>query len=253
MNSITSNRKIKLWAVAVWLILWQAASMAIGQEILLVSPVAVLGCLGGLIRTGDVWMSILFSFVKIIGGFLAGIAAGTLLAGLARAFRWVGDLLEPFVQTIKAIPVASFIILVLIWIPSRNLSIVITFLMVFPVIYTNIRAGLESMDDQLLEMAQVFGLPAMTRIRYIYVSQVLPYFRSGCSLALGLCWKAGVAAEVIGIPDRSIGEKLYNAKIYLNTPELFAWTLVIIVISVVFEKVFLSVIDRLVGKLERMG
>lgn len=198
-------------------------------------------------------MSILFSFVKIIGGFLAGIAAGTLLAGLARAFRWVGDLLEPFVQTIKAIPVASFIILVLIWIPSRNLSIVITFLMVFPVIYTNIRAGLESMDDQLLEMAQVFGLPAMTRIRYIYVSQVLPYFRSGCSLALGLCWKAGVAAEVIGIPDRSIGEKLYNAKIYLNTPELFAWTLVIIVISVVFEQVFLSVIDRLVGKLERMG
>ncbi len=198
-------------------------------------------------------MSILFSFIKIIGGFLAGIAAGTLLAGLARAFRWVGDLLEPFAQTIKAIPVASFIILVLIWIPSRNLSIVITFLMVFPVIYTNIRAGLESMDDQLLEMAQVFGLPTMTRIRYIYVSQVLPYFRSGCSLALGLCWKAGVAAEVIGIPDRSIGEKLYNAKIYLNTPELFAWTLVIIVISVVFEKVFLSVIDRLVGKLERMG
>lgn len=198
-------------------------------------------------------MSILLSFLKIIGGFLLGITAGTLLAGLSACFRWIGDLLEPFVQTVKAIPVASFVILVLIWIPSRNLSIVITFLMVFPIIYTNVCNGLGSMDSQLLEMAEVFRLSPLIRIRYIYVSQVLPFFRAGCSLALGLCWKAGVAAEVIGIPDHSIGEKLYEAKIYLNTPDLFAWTLVIIIISVVFEKVFLKVIDGIVGILERMG
>lgn len=253
MISITANKRIKLWAVAVWLILWQLASMAIGQEILLVSPVVVLVRLGALIRTGDFWMSILLSFLKIIGGFLLGITAGTLLAVLSARFRWIGDLLEPFVQTVKAIPVASFVILVLIWIPSRNLSIVITFLMVFPIIYTNVCNGLGSMDSQLLEMAEVFRLSPLIRIRYIYVSQVLPFFRAGCSLALGLCWKAGVAAEVIGIPDHSIGEKLYEAKIYLNTPDLFAWTLVIIIISVVFEKVFLKVIDGIVGILERMG
>ena len=90
------------------------------------------------------------------------------------------------------------------------------------------------------------------RIRYIYVSQVLPFFRTGCSIGLGLCWKAGVAAEVIGIPDGSIGEKLYNAKVYLNTPDLFAWTVVIVLISLLFEKLFLAMVDGAVIRLERM-
>ena len=77
-------------------------------------------------------------------------------------------------------------------------------------------------------MAKVFRVNLRRQIRYIYVSQVLPYFLSACRLSLGMCWKAGVAAEVIGVPSGSIGEKLYNAKIYLNTPDLFAWTIVII-------------------------
>ena len=123
----------------------------------------------------------------------------------------------------------------LIWIPSRNLSVFISFLMVLPVIYTNILEGIQQTDSKILEMAKVFQVNPGRKIRYIYVSQVLPYFLSACRLSLGMCWKAGVAAEVIGVPSGSIGEKLYNAKIYLNTPDLFAWTIVIIVISFVFE------------------
>ena len=129
----------------------------------------------------------------------------------------------------------------------------ISFLMVFPVIYTNVLDGISQTDRGLLEMAEVFGIPFGRRLRTIYVSQVLPYFRTGCSLALGLCWKAGVAAEVIGIPQNSIGENLYNAKIYLDTPALFAWTLVIICISVLFEKGFLRAVECLVQRLERLG
>ncbi len=135
-------------------------------------------------------------------------------------------------SAIKAIPVASFIILVLIWVPSRNLSIVISFLMVLPVVYTNVLNGIASTDRKLLEMAQVFRVPLSRRIRYIYLSQLLPFLRTGFSLSLGLCWKAGIAAEVIGIPKGSIGEKLYEAKVYLQTADLFAWTLVIVLISV---------------------
>ena len=108
------------------------------------------------------------------------------------------------------------------------------------------------MDAKLLEMAEVFDIPESVRIRYIYVQQVLPFFRTGCSVGLGLCWKAGIAAEVIGIPDGSIGEQLYEAKVYLNTPDLFAWTVVIIVISLVFERLFLWIVDRLVYRMERM-
>ncbi|HJC89403.1 MAG TPA: ABC transporter permease subunit, partial [Candidatus Mediterraneibacter excrementigallinarum] len=134
-----------------------------------------------------------------------------------------------------------------------NLSVIISFLMVFPVIYTNVRDGIRSMDPRLAEMAEVFEIPVLLRVRYIYASQVLPFFRAGCSLALGLCWKSGIAAEVIGLPENTIGENLYNAKIYLNTPDLFAWTLVIVAVSVLFEKVFLKLIDLAAKRTGRMG
>ncbi|MFR8023128.1 ABC transporter permease [Eisenbergiella massiliensis] len=175
-----------------------------------------------------------------------------MLASLSAAFRFVRDLLAPAMAAIKAVPVASFIILVLIWVPSRNLSVVISFLMVLPVIYTNVLGGILSTDRKLLEMAQVFRIPLFRRIRYIYLSQLLPYLRTGFSLSLGLCWKAGVAAEVIGIPKGSIGEKLYEAKVYLETPDLFSWTLVIVLISVIFEKLFLRFIDKTVALIEKM-
>lgn len=256
MISTTANKKknrtIRLWAVAVWLLVWQAVSTSIGQEILLVSPVVVLKRLTLLIQELSFWQSIGFSLIRILGGFLLAMSVGSVSSGLSAKFRRIRELLAPAVLTVKAVPVASFIILVLIWVPSRNLSVVISFLMVFPIIYTNVLDGILSTDPRLLEMASVFEVPKRVQIRYIYVSQILPFFRTGCSIGLGLCWKAGVAAEVIGIPDGSIGEKLYNAKVYLNTPDLFAWTVVIVLISLVFEKLFLAAVDKIVCHLERM-
>ena len=221
MISITADRsdkkkrKIKIWAVVFWLLVWQGVSQVLGQEILLVSPVSVLRRLLELAVTADFWSSIAFSIIRIMGGFLLAAFLGILLGALAAGVSPVRQLLEPAVLTIKSIPVASFVILVLIWVPSENLSVVISFLMVFPVIYTNVLNGIESTDRKLLEMAEVFRISLPRRICYIYASQVLPFFRAGCSIALGLCWKAGVAAEVIGIPDGSIGERLYMAKVYL--------------------------------------
>ena len=238
--------------MAVWLLVWQAVSTSIGQEILLVSPVVVLKRLTLLIQELSFWQSIGFSLIRILGGFLLAMSVGSVSAGLSARFRRIRELLAPAVLTVKAVPVASFIILVLIWVPSRNLSVVISFLMVFPIIYTNVLDGILSTDPRLLEMASVFEVPKRVQIRYIYVSQVLPFFRTGCSIGLGLCWKAGVAAEVIGIPQNSIGENLYNAKIYLDTAELFAWTMVIICISVLFEKGFLKLIDFLVVRLNSL-
>lgn len=248
-----NKRKIKIWAVTVWLVIWQAVSMWIGQEILLVSPVTVLSAFIKLMAEKVFWLSVASSLLRITGGFLLAVIVGTILASLAAVFQKVQEFLEPFIVTVKSIPVASFVILILIWVSSRNLSVVISFLMVFPIIYTNVLDGINHMDMQLREMAEVFQIPAARRIRWIYLSQIMPFFRTGCSLGLGLCWKAGVAAEVIGIPQNSIGENLYNAKIYLDTAELFAWTMVIICISVLFEKGFLRLIDFFVLRSNSMG
>lgn len=235
---------IKIWAVIVWLLIWEVVARLIGQEILLVSPIAVLCRFFGLAVTKEFWKAVIFSFSRIIGGFFLALLAGTVLAGISSVSRRVKELLAPPIAVIKATPVASFIILILIWVSSRNLSVIISFLMVLPVVYTNVLQGIESTDRQLLEMAEVFQVTRIKKMRYIYALAVIPFFKTACSIALGLCWKAGVAAEVIGIPDGSIGEKLYEAKVYLETPDLFAWTLTIIVLSVCFEKVFLFFMDK---------
>ena len=195
-------------AVFFWITIWQFASMYLGQEILLASPVSVVRKLFELSFTGNFWQSVGFSFMRIVTGFLLAMFLGIFLAVLAYWSKTVEILIAPVIAVVKSTPVASFIILCLIWIPSRNLSVFISFLM------------------------------------------VLPYFLSACRLSLGMCWKAGVAAEVIGVPSGSIGEKLYNAKIYLNTPDLLAWTIVIIVISFVFEKCFLGIVSRIVYMIE---
>ena len=231
------KRNLSLWAVLFWLLVWQAGSMALHSDILLVSPLRVLQTLLALIQTTRFWSSLLGSMGRILGGFLLAAALGTLLAALAARFKRVEELLAPLVLAMKTVPVASFIILALIWFGSRNLSVFIALVMVFPVMYTNVR---------------VFKIPALRRIRCIDLPQVMPYFRAGCTLGLGLCWKAGVAAEVIGMPVPSIGERLQQAKVYLDTPELFAWTLVIVLMSVGFEKLFMAALGALERRLTRL-
>ena len=189
--------------------------------------------------------------LRILGGFLLACVLAVALAALSARLRWVRDLLSPLVAVVKAVPVVSFIILALIFFSSENLSLLISALMVFPPVYLNVLEGIGHTDVQLLEMARVFRVPLARQLRGIYLPAVLPYFRSAVSLGLGLCWKSGAAAEVIGLPDGSIGERLYEAKVYLNTPDLFAWTVVIVLVSLVFEKLFLFLLDRLVARLER--
>lgn len=177
--------------MAVWLLVWQAVSTWIGQEILLVSPVVVFRRLTELVRETEFWQSIGFSLVRILGGFLIAMAAGILAAGLSARFRRIRELLAPAVLTIKAVPVASFVILVLIWVPSRNLSIVISFLMVFPILYTNVLDGILSTDSKLLEMVQIFEVPKAVQIRYVYVSQVLPFSGQGVRWLLDFAGRQG--------------------------------------------------------------
>ena len=230
-------------AVGFWLVLWQCAAMAVGQEVFLVSPLQALRTLAGLLPRADFWQRVGFSSGRILLGFGLGVAVSVLLAVGAQRWQGVEQLLAPVMQT----PVASFIILALVWVRGANLSVLISFLMVLPVLYGAVRTGIRSADPKLLEMAAVFRLPLRRRLKAVWLPAVLPAFRQGCSTALGICWKSGVAAEVIGLPNGSIGDALYRAKITLATGELFAWTFVIILLSAAFEKLFLALLDRLTG------
>ncbi|MBQ7485955.1 MAG: ABC transporter permease subunit [Clostridia bacterium] len=243
---------LKPWAVLIWLAVWQLASMAIGKEILLVSPLRTVTKLAELSAHPAFWLAVLYTLSRIALGFFLGAVLGILLAILSVRFEPVRSLLAPVMLAIKTVPVASFIIVALIWFSSKKLSILISFLMVLPIIYTNVQSGILAVDRQLIEMARVFHVPLIRRIFFVHMPQVLPYFRAGCSLALGLCWKSGVAAEVIGMPVGSIGERLQQAKVYLDTPDLFAWTLAIILVSLLFERVILLLIACLERRLRHV-
>ena len=250
MKKLNLNKTLrKSFSISLWLIIWQVVSIVIGKELLIASPTAVGKSLFSMIGDGGFWNTLWFTLLRISLGFLLGMILGVLLGIVAsKSVIWREIMAAPM-SVIKSVPVASFIIIALIWINSKNLSVFISFLMVLPIFYTNTLKGIECVDKKLLEMSKVFKVGTARKLRYIYIPEVMPYFISSATLSLGLCWKAGIAAEVIGIPTGSIGESLYQAKIFLNTSDLFAWTIVIIFISVIFEKFFLFLLSKLEGKI----
>lgn len=235
----------KILSVATALLLWQLVAVIISEEVLLVSPVKVFIRLSELIFEKSFWSAILFSFIRITSGFFIAIIIGTLLAIIAYRFKFAEVFLWPYISIIKSTPVASFIILCLIWLSSSTLPIFISTIIVIPIVYTNMLAGFKSTDKKILEMAEIFNLSFKKKLLFIYLPKIKPHFISACTVSIGLAWKSGIAAEIIGIPSGSMGEMLYNAKLYLATADLFSCTVAIIVISILFEKLVLLIINKL--------
>ncbi len=233
---------IKLSVLCFWILVWEALSRIINQELFLPSPKSVFLTTYELSKSSKFWISIANSFKRIILGFVLGLAAGSILAILSYKNRIIYELVSPLLKVIKATPVASFIILALVWISPDNLSVLIAFFMVLPVSFSNILYGLESTDEKLLEMAKVFHIGRWDRIKAIYFPAVMPFVVSAISIGLGFSFKSGIAAEVIGKPRNSIGLNLYEAKLYFMIKELFAWTIVIILLSVLFEKIMMRIL-----------
>lgn len=241
----------KAAAIVFALAVWQTGAMLLNKKLLLVTPIAVAQRLVSLCVEAGFWQTVAFSFARIVLGFFLALVTGCTLAAIAGRLHFIEVVLWPFIHVIKSVPVASFIILCLIWLSSRNLSVFIAFLMVLPIIYTNMLQGIKSSDPGLLEMTKLFRVGWLKKLKYIYLPQIKPYLLSACTISIGMSWKAGVAAEVIGIPDGSIGERLYEAKVYLSSADLFAWTVVVILISILFEKMFLYILNRLYVRLEK--
>jgi NitT/TauT family transport system permease protein len=252
MTSITPSRKKRpridlrrVLVAGVWLSIWVLLYRLVGQDVLLASPAQVIHTLARLVVTSEFWLSVGNSLLRVLMGFLLAVAVGSGLAVFTSFVPAARAFLVPAISIIKATPVASFIILALIWLHSDRVSIFIAFLMVLPIIWTNVAQGIAKTDQDLLEMARVFRFSRLKTLRFIYLPSVMPYFMAACMTGMGFAWKAGIAAEVLGVPRQSIGEHLYHAKIYLETSELFAWTAVVVVLSVLVEYVLVNLIRRI--------
>lgn len=244
VRRLTQRAARPLLVVVFWIAVWQVAALTVGQELVLASPGRVLARLAELVVTVDFWATVGHSFTRISAGFLAAAVVGVLGAALAARSRVFDALMTPFIVAIRAAPVVSFIILVLMWAGSSWLALVISFLMVVPIVYANVLEGIRHRDRALLEVATVFEVSWLRRLAAMDVPAVLPFFIAACKVGVGLAWKSGVAAEVIGLAQGSIGERLYQAKLFFSSADLFAWTAVIIAVSFAFERVLLRGLGR---------
>lgn len=242
------KRKSKGWnklpVLLFWLAVWEAVALIAGNAVLVASPVETFREFLRLLGESSFYFSLGKSILRIGGGFAAGLFCAAFLAFLAYRIPFVESLFTPLMSFLLAVPVASFAVLLLIWWGASFLSAAVSFLVVLPQFYVSFTEGMKSLDKKMLQMAEVYRLPGFSRFFYVYRPALKPFLYSSMKISLGMCWKSGVAAEVIGLPDFSIGEGLYFSKITLNTAGVFAWTGVIILLSILFEKLVLNGTER---------
>ena len=245
LNNIVKKTALTITAICFWLFVWHFLSLKINSSIFLPSPESTYKALLRISKRAGFWQTIFNTFSKIAKGFLLALIAGTILSVISAFVKIIDVLVSPFMRLLKTVPVASFIILALLWVKSDKLSVLISFVMVTPVVYINILQSFDNVDNNLLEMADIFNVGLLRRLRFIYVPALVSGFMSACKIGLGFCFKAGIAAEIIGLPFQSIGSELYKSKLYLMTDELFAWTVVIVLMSVFFEGVCIYLLNKL--------
>lgn len=231
----------------IWLILWQVTAIFVNNSIYFASPLEVVREFVDKARQIAFWQSVFGSLIRILSGFFTAFILAFFTAFASIKFGWLKDFLDPFVTFLKSVPVAAVVVVMLIWWGPRYLVLCISIMVVFPVIYSNMRAGLLNADKGLLEMASVFDIKRMDRFLWIFRPSYLPYLHSAVSVSLGMCFKAGIAAEIIGLPEFSLGEGLYRDKIYLNTAGVFAWVVVILIISALTERLIVFILKLIAG------
>ncbi len=244
-----NNKKdivLKVLAIVTALLIWQIAALLINSPILIVGPVQVFLRLISLVAEPAFWSSIAFSLLRIFIGFISGMTLGIALACLAYRFKPVRIFLWPLMATVKAVPVASFVVICLIWLSPARLSSFISFLIVLPIVYQNTLTAMNGLDKALTDLAKLERLSYFKQLTNIFFPNITDQILSTASLCAGIAWKSGVAAEVIGTPHGSIGQRLYLSKIYLATDDLLAWTVVIVLLSVGFEKLFVFLLSKLI-------
>ncbi|MGN0995999.1 MAG: ABC transporter permease [Candidatus Ventricola sp.] len=216
-------------------VLWAVLARLVDQPLLLPSPGAVAQRLLALLPQPLLYRTLGATLLRTLLAYALGIAAAVLLGALCLRFRAADALLSPLLSAVRATPVTSFIVLALVWLSNARVPVLTGFLMTLPVVFSALTQAVRAIDPRLLEMARLYRFGRLGTLRHVIVPAVLPAVVESCLAAIGLCWKAVVAAEVIGVPKLAVGSRLYEAKIYLETDSLLAWTLLIVLLSVALE------------------
>lgn len=237
MHSILRNKTRKFLIVLFWIAVWKILSLIINRDIYLPSPFYVFKVLIELLKSKDTYLTIICSTYRTLAGFIISCTTGIILGYICGANNFFHDLFNPLIGVMRVVPVMSIIIIAIMWFSDTHVPIFAAFLMCFPIIWTNTVNGIKSADTKLLQMCKVYSIKKMRIIKSVYFYSAVPYIEAAMISALGIGWKVTSAAEVLSLPKYSIGGHLYDSKVYLEIPELFAWTVIIISLSYIFETI----------------
>ena len=246
MNDRRSRKTFALWVrriliVILWIAIWEAMYLLIGRDIYFPSPVSVVRTFFAILTEKNSWAIIGMSVYRTLFAVLASAVLGVLFGMVCGRSRALYDFVNPLMVILKSTPVVSVIIIAIIWFRSTDVPIFSGFLMCFPIVFTATVAGIRSADPKLLEMCSFYKVRSFDMLWSLYLPSAKPYINSSVVSAIGICWKAVAAAEVLSMPRLSIGANLYFAKTSLDPALLFAWTAVIILLSFVFETLYAKV------------
>lgn len=240
---------LKIVAISLfWLGIWEILSLILNIPMLFPGPLSVLKRIFELLFTREFIINSSMSLLRVFAGIMISTLIGIILAILCSASRIVYDVIYPILTVIKATPVASFVIIIWLFLGEQKTPVIITIMMMLPIVWSNTYQGIKSIDKSLLEICVVYKIPLKKRISAFYVPSILPYFISSLLSGIGLAWKAGIAAEVLCSTDISIGEAIFDAKYDFNGVDLFAWTVTVILLSLMFEIVFTKLLKKLLKK-----
>ena len=231
--------------LAFYMAVWALLAAWIDQPLQLPAPGEVLRKLLVLLPDPMLYRTLFYTLLRTLAAYLLGIAGALVLGTLCLRFRTADLLLSPLLSAVRATPVTSFIVLALVWLSSPRVPVLTGFLMTLPVVYSALVQAIRAIDPKLMEMARLYSFGKFKTLVHVVIPSVLPAFVQSCLAAIGLCWKAVVAAEVIGVPKLAVGSRIYESKIYLETDSLLAWTLTIILLSVLLEALLRRLARRL--------
>lgn len=240
-----NNMKKKMVIIFIWLLIWQGLSMLVSNDILLAGPYETIKALISLCGDRLFYFAIINTQIRIIAGILSAFIFAVSFAALSYKIRLFREFMAPLVSVLKSIPVASFVIILLIWAGNKNVSLFICLMVGFPLIYIPLLGALLNLNKGLKELADLYKMSLLKKIRFMIWPQIKETVISSLKLAIGMGFKSGIAAELIGQPLNTIGNGLYRAKVSLETDRLFAWTLVIVLISYLLEKFVIYILRKL--------
>lgn len=234
---------------AFWLLVWEAVSRIVSRNnelllLILPSPVTVFEKWLEIGFTAEYLSASFNTLVRVFSGFLIGSGTGFILGILTHLSKIANSLISPVLKLIRAVPVVAVIILLYLFFESDVLPIVIVCLMVLPIVWQTVHDSLEGTDKKLLEMSRVYKISFLRTLLLIKLPLIVPSLLTALVNSLGLAWKSGVAAEVICLPDVSLGTMLWSAKGSVFFDEVYAVTLTVVFLSIIIEILLKQIVKR---------